>query len=144
VEGDLPRAVEERWVSVLAHVYAAVRWSRIRGRRPLDVFEHRLEFSKYEPDVPAVLQRLGNSLGLQGLSVPVEDVEFLRRHEEVAMDVLRRWTKLLALKASVKAREVKRARQREQQEGAEAGARAQAAEIPAGSLEKQQEEGGGG
>jgi hypothetical protein len=142
VEGDLARLVEERWVSVLAHVYAAVRWSRIRGRRPLDVFEHRLEFSKYEPDVPAVLQRLGNSLGLQGLSVPVEDVEFLRRHEEVAMDVLRRWTKLLALKASVRAREVRRARQRERQEGAEAGA--QAAEIPAGSPEKQQEEGGGG
>ena len=139
MEGDLSRAVEERWVSVLAHVYAAVRWSRIRGRRSLDVFEHRLEFSKYEPDVPAVLQRLGNSLGLQGLSVPVEDVEFLRQHEEVAMEVLRRWTKLLALKASAKAREVKRARQREEAGG---GARAQAAEIPAGSPEKQQEGGG--
>jgi hypothetical protein len=91
----------------------------MRGRRPLDVFEHRLEFSKYEPDVPAVLQRLGNSLGLQGLSVPVEDVEFLRRREEEAMEVLRRWTKLLALKASVKAREIRRARQ---QEAGEAGA----------------------
>jgi hypothetical protein len=87
----------------------------MRGRRPLDVFEHRLEFSKYEPDVPAVLQRLGNSLGLQGLGVPVEDVEFLRRHEEEAMEVLRGWTKLLALKASVKAREIRRARQQEEQ-----------------------------
>jgi hypothetical protein len=136
VEGGLSRAVEERWVSVLAHVYAAVKWRRIRGRRPLDVFEHRLEFSKYEPDVPAVLQRLGNTLGLQGLSVPVEDVEFLRQHEEVAMDVLRRWTKLLALKASVKAREVRRAKQ---QEEAEAGAQARA-EVTAESSEKQQEE----
>jgi hypothetical protein len=107
VEGDLARLVEERWVSVLAHVWNQVRWSRMRGRRPLDVFEHRLEYAKYEPDVPSVLQRLGNRLSIQGLSVPVEDVEFLRQHEKLAMDVLRRWTKLLALKASVKARELR-------------------------------------
>jgi hypothetical protein len=107
VEGDLARLVEERWVSVLAHVWNQVRWGRIRGRRPLDVFEHRLEYAKYEPDVPSVLQRLGNSLSIQGLNVPVEDVEFLRQHEETAMDVLRRWSKLLALKASVKAKELR-------------------------------------
>ncbi|MCC6050784.1 MAG: hypothetical protein LM580_08760 [Thermofilum sp.] len=107
MEGDLARLVEERWVSVLAHVWSQVRWDRIRGRRPLDVFEHRLEYAKYEPDVPSVLQRLGNSLSIQGLSVPVEDVEFLRQHEGLAMDVLRRWTKLLALKASVRARELR-------------------------------------
>jgi hypothetical protein len=107
VEGDLTRLVEERWVSVLAHVWSQVRWSRMRGRRPLDVFEHRLEYAKYEPDVPSVLQRLGNSLSIQGLSVPVEDVEFLRQHEGLAMDVLRRWTKLLALRASVKAKELR-------------------------------------
>ena len=107
MEGDLARLVEERWVSVLAHVWNQVRWGRIRGRRPLDVFEHRLEYAKYEPDVPSVLQRLGNSLSIQGLSVPVEDVEFLRENEGLAMEVLRRWTKLLALKASVKARELR-------------------------------------
>jgi hypothetical protein len=107
VEGDLARLVEERWVSVLAHVWNQVRWGRIRGRRPLDVFEHRLEYAKYEPDVPSVLQRLGNSLSIQGLNVPVEDVEFLREHEGLAMEVLRRWTKLLALRASVRARELR-------------------------------------
>jgi hypothetical protein len=107
VEGDRARAVEERWVSVLAHAWNQVRWRRIRGRRPLDVFEHRLEYAKYEPDVPSVLQRLGNSLSIQGLNVPVEDVEFLRENGELAMEVLRRWTKLLALKASVRARELR-------------------------------------
>jgi hypothetical protein len=107
VEGDRARLVEERWVNVLAHVWNQVRWSRIRGRRPLDVFEHRLEYAKYEPDVPSVLQRLGNSLSIQGLSVPVEDVEFLRQHEGLAMEVLRRWTKLLALKASARAKELR-------------------------------------
>ncbi len=139
MEGDLARLVEERWVSVLAHVYAAVKWSRMRGRRPLDVFEHRLEFSKYEADVPSVLQRLGNTLGLQGLSVPVEDVEFLRRHEDVAMDVLRRWTKLLALKASVKAREVRRAKAAS---SAAAGAAQGEGQGEASQLEVPAQEGG--
>jgi len=106
VEGDRARALEERWASVLAHVWNAVKWHRIR-RRPLDVFEHRLEWAKHEPDVPSVLQRLADSLGLQGLQVPVDDVEELRRDEELALDVLRRWTKLLALKASLKAKELR-------------------------------------
>jgi len=107
VEGDRARAVEERWVRVLACVWNSVRWRRMRGRRPLDVFEHRLEWAKHEPDVPSVLQRLASSLSIQGLQVPVEDVEFLRESEELALEVLRRWTKLLALKASVKARELR-------------------------------------
>ena len=92
---------------MLAHVWNSVKWRRIRGRRPLDVFEHRLEWAKHEPDVPSVLQRLASSLSVQGLQVPVEDVEFLRESEELALEVLRRWTKLLALKASIKAKELR-------------------------------------
>jgi len=134
VEDSRARAVEERWVSVLAHVWNTVQWRRIRGRRHLDVFEHRLEWAKHEPDVPSVLQRLADSLSVQGLQVPVEDVEFLRAHEELALDVLRRWTKLLALKASVKAREL-RGRGFTPQQPAPAEERAAAVE------EKTQEEG---
>jgi hypothetical protein len=97
--------VEEKLVNVLAHVWNHVSWRRIRGRRYIDVFEHRLEYAKYEPDIPSVLQRLGNSLSIQGLNLPVED--FLRKCEGEALDMLRRWAKLLALKASVKARELR-------------------------------------
>jgi hypothetical protein len=99
--------VEEKLVNVLAHVWNHVNWRRIRGRRYIDVFEHRLEYAKYEPDIPSVLQRLGNSLSIQGLNLPVEDVEFLRKCEGEALDMLRRWAKLLALKASVKAKELR-------------------------------------
>jgi len=102
------KELEETWAEVLAHVYAQVRWSRIRGRRHLDVFEHRLEYAKYEPDVPSALQRLANALSLQGVSVPLDKVELLRAREEEAMEVLRRWTKLLALKAQVRAKELKK------------------------------------
>jgi hypothetical protein len=106
-EGGM-KEVEETWVEVLAHVYSQVKWHKIRGRRHLDVFEHRLEYAKYEPDVPSVLQRLANALSLQGVNVPLDRVEFLRAREEEAMEVLRRWTKLLALKAQVRAKELKK------------------------------------
>ncbi|MEM4436138.1 MAG: hypothetical protein QXO22_04165 [Thermosphaera sp.] len=93
--------VTEAWVEVLAVMFAqAVPKLFSKTRRPwLDVFEHRLEFSKYEEDVPSVLQTLGNRLSIQGLNTPYEKVEYLRRCEEVALDVLRRWTKYLALRA---------------------------------------------
>jgi len=99
--------VEEAWVNVLAHVYKAVDWRKIRGRSAYDVFEHRLEFSKYEPDIPSVLQRLCNSLSLQAPPLPLDDIEFLRENEKEALKVLRKWTKLLVLKAAKRAKELK-------------------------------------
>ena len=107
------REVEETWVEVLAHIYSQVKWSKIRGRRHLDVFEHRLEYAKYEPDVPSALQRLANALSLQGINVPLDKVELLRSREEEAMEVLRRWTKLLALKAQIRAKELKQQKKEE-------------------------------
>ncbi len=103
--------VEEKWVNVLAHIWNQVKWSKIRGRRHIDVFEHRLEYSKYELDVASTLQRLANSLSIQGIHAPLEDIETLRSCNDIAMDVLRKWTKLLALKASIKARELRGASQ---------------------------------
>ena len=107
MENCSPGLVEEKLINVLAYVWNQVNWRRIRGRRHLDVFEHRLEYAKYEPDIPSVLQRLGNSLSIQGLNLPVEDVELLRKCEDVALDMLRRWTKLLTLKAYVRAKELR-------------------------------------
>jgi hypothetical protein len=98
--------VEEKLVNVLGYIYSQVKWRRMRRRRPLDVFEHRLEYAKYEQDVPSVIQRLSNALSLQGVNVPLDDLEYLRKCEPLALDILRRWTKLLALKASMKAKEI--------------------------------------
>jgi hypothetical protein len=105
MEGCSESTVEELWTVVLAKVWNQVKWQRMRGRRYLDVFEHRLEYAKYEPDVASVLQRLANTLSIQGIDAPLDAIEGLRKCNEVAMDVLRRWTKLLALKASVRAKE---------------------------------------
>jgi hypothetical protein len=106
--GDCSESIiEEKLVNVLSHIYSQVRWWKMKKRKPLDIFEHRLEYAKYEQDIPGVVQRLANTLGLQGVCVPLEDLEHLRRCESVALDILRRWTKLLALKASIRAKEVR-------------------------------------
>lgn len=98
--------IEEKLVNVLGHIYSQVKWRRMKRRKPLDVFEHRLEYAKYEQDIPSVIQRLSNALSLQGVSVPLEDLEHLRKCEPFALDILRKWTKLLALKASIRAKEI--------------------------------------
>jgi len=105
MEGCSESIIEELWVIVLARVWNQVKWQKIRGRRYIDVFEHRLEYAKYEPDVASALQRLANTLSIQGIDAPLDAIEGLRNCNDVAMDVLRRWTKLLVLKASVKAKE---------------------------------------
>ena len=104
----LSNEIEQAWVEVLAHIYKAVDWKKVaKGRSAYDIFEHRLEFSKYERDVPSVIQRLCNSLSLQAPPLPLDRVDFLRQHEEEAMKVLRRMPKLLTLYAAQRAKELK-------------------------------------
>ena len=103
------KRIEEAWVEVLAYVYKAVDWKKVaRNRSAYDIFEHRLEFSKYEPDIPSVIQKLCNSLSLQAPPLPLEEVDFLRCHEKLALKLLRKMPKLLTLKAADRAKQLKR------------------------------------
>lgn len=102
------KQLEEAWVEVLAYIYKAVDWKKIaRNRSAYDVFEHRLEFSRYQPDVPSVIQKLCNTLSLQAPPLPLHVIEFLRQHEKEALRVLRKMPKLLTLKAAKRAKELK-------------------------------------
>lgn len=108
MRSDLDRALEDAWTELLAHVYKAVDWKKIaRNRVSYDIFEHRLEFSRYESDVPSVIQRLCSSLSLQAPPLPLEVIEFLREHNKDAMRILRKMPKLLTLKAAQRAKEIK-------------------------------------
>ena len=100
--------VEEALVEWLAHIYRAVDWKKVaRNRSAYDVFEHRLEFSRYERDIPSVHQKLCNTLSLQAPYVPLDVMDFLRKHEGVALRILRKMPKLLTLRAAFRARELK-------------------------------------
>jgi len=82
---------------------------RSRGRNEaLDWIEHNLEFSKYEADVDAVIQRFANRLSLQAPQLPLDVVELLEEHNDEALEVLRSKAKIIVLFASEKAGLVKR------------------------------------
>lgn len=101
------KEIEQAWRDVLAHVYAAVNWKKIaRGRSAHDIFEHRLEFARYEQSVPSLLQKLLNRLSLQAPPMPLDKIEFLRRHEFEALQILRSMPKLLTLYAAEDSKEL--------------------------------------
>jgi len=105
--------LEVAWTKVLAAVYRAVDWKRMRSRNPLDVFEHRLRFASYEPTIARVLERLMNTLGLQAPRTLIDVMEYvniLRNNEEAAIAYLRENVKLLVYLAYEEARKTWRAR----------------------------------
>jgi len=100
--------LEDAWVSVLSAIYRQTKWDKIaRGRSRLDIFDHRLEASRYEPTVAEVIQKLSNFLGIQGVDLPMEDLQLLRENEEKALEIIRRWPKILALRASKRVKQIK-------------------------------------
>lgn len=103
------REIEENLVEWLAHVYRMVDWKKVaKSRSAYDIFEHRLEFSKYESDIPSVHQKLCNTLSLQAPPVPLHVMDFLRENEKEALKILRKMPKLLTLKAAYRAKEIKK------------------------------------
>ena len=105
---QLTDELEKAWIEVLAHVYKAVNWKNIaRNRSAYDIFEHRLEYSRHEPNVPGVIQKLCNTLSLQAPPLPLDKIDFLRKNEKEAMKVLRSMPKLLTLYAAQRAKELR-------------------------------------
>jgi len=112
----LEKELKEAWIEVVAACIRDARRKgsldaviRSRGRNEaLDWIEHCLEFSKTEMDVDAVIQRFANKLSLQAPQLPLETVEFLEEHDEEALEVLRRKTKIIVLFAGEKAGLIKR------------------------------------
>ena len=106
---ELSKEIEENWIEILAYIYKAVNWKKVaRSKSAYDIFEHRLEFARYEADIPSLIQKLCNSLSLQAPPLPLESIEFLRANEKEAMILLRKMPKLLTLKAAKRAKELKK------------------------------------
>lgn len=99
--------VEEKLVNVLAHIYKAVDWKRMNTSKiSYDIFEHRLNFAKNQRGVPEMIQKLCARLSLQAPPLPLDDVEFLRDHENDAMKMITDYGKLLTLKSAKRAKEL--------------------------------------
>ena len=113
---DLTGELKNAWIEVVAACIQDARRKgsldaviKSRGKsEALDWIEHNLEFSKYEQDVDAVIQRFANRLSLQAPQLPLEVIELLEEHNDEALDVLRSKAKIIVLFAAEKAGLVKR------------------------------------
>ena len=109
---ELEQQLEKAWIRIIAACIkdadrkgslGKVIKSRRSRKEDLDWLEHRLEFSKTEPTIPRVIQRFANKLSLQAPDLPLSDIDFLREHEDEALDILRDNCKLLVLYSAAEA-----------------------------------------
>ena len=99
--------LDEKIGVMLGRVYKRVDWKRTaRGRSPLDVFQHRLKVASTMPSIRRLLEKLCHGLGLQGVDVPVNVLDYLEEHREEVLDRLRNESVYYTLLAREKAREV--------------------------------------
>ena len=90
VLGEENLTVEDLLCYVLAKVYSKVNWRRIaRGRDSLDVFQHRVLASAYQPSFSRFLEKLCRSLGVQSVRVESEVLEYLNKHSDYVLNMIR-------------------------------------------------------
>ena len=104
--------LERHVVNVLGHIYRKVNWRKMGSRSSYDIFEHRIEYSKYEIDLPKVVQKLCDKLSIQapvyadGVQDWLESMEYCRRHEKESLNLIRTQGKLLTLLAAERSKEI--------------------------------------
>ena len=82
--------VEEALVELLYRIKRKVDWSKFKGLSHADVFQHRVKFSAYEPSIKRFVEKLCNKFGIQSIpSDLVEIIDFLEKHRDEALDLLR-------------------------------------------------------
>lgn len=82
--------IQDRWIELLAHIYMAIKWSKINTRHNAwDIWNHRVRAASTRGTVGAFSSRLANHFGLQ--SLPEAAVELIGELEPHAADLLD-WT----------------------------------------------------
>ena len=79
--------VRERWTDLLAHIYCAIRWSKINTRHNAwDIWNHRVRAAATRGSLGEFSSRLANHFGLQ--SLPEEAVVLVDALEPHTGDLL--------------------------------------------------------
>jgi hypothetical protein len=76
---------KDKLIELLAHIYNAVPWSKMRGRYSVDVFSHRVVACATRPTLPEAISKLCGFFGLQ--SIPPEALKLLEalKGDEIAV-----------------------------------------------------------
>jgi len=109
----------EKVANILALVYVRANWKRMGKRSSYDVFQHRLKTSSSQQTVTKFIDKLCKGLSLQSISADPRDVEDLEKRREEVLRMLREESVYLTLLAAKKAKELKKNKQMEVDEGYE-------------------------
>lgn len=100
------------WVDVLAAIYGRVDWGKWSSRHgPWDVWNHRVRCVVDRPTLGEACSRLANQFGLQHLQPEtVESIATLEPHAEALLDWTAREHIPVAMRAVMRAKELKGAK----------------------------------
>jgi len=109
----------EKIADILALAYVRVNWKRMGKRSSYDVFQHRLKTSSSQQTVTKFIDKLCKGLSLQSISADPKDIEDLEKRREDVLRMLREESVYLTLLAAKKAKELKKNKRMEVDEGYE-------------------------
>jgi len=109
----------EKVANILALVYVRANWKRMGKRSSYDVFQHRLKTSSSQQTVTKFIDKLCKGLSLQSISADPKDIEDLEKCREDVLQMLREESVYLTLLAAKKAKELKKNKKMEMDEGYE-------------------------
>jgi len=96
-------------IDVLAAIFMAADWSKVRGRKPVDVFSHRVIASATRPTLREALSKLCNFLNLQSIpDAALPGLKHLEEKEAAILEELYHSGVYYASLASMRAKELKR------------------------------------
>lgn len=103
---------EDHVVNILGHIFRKVQWGKMGRRSPYDIFEHRLEYAKYEIGIPEFIQKICDKLSIQApvygdsMNDFLQSVEYCRANETNTFKIIRSRGKLLTLLAAKRSKEI--------------------------------------
>jgi len=109
--------LEENLTIILGTIYGRVSWKKMGSRSAYDIFEHRLEYARYEQSIPEFIQKICDKLSIQAPSYSasmsdfLDAVKYCRKWEKQALHMLRTRGKLLTLLASQHNKKVRETRE---------------------------------
>lgn len=105
--------LQDKIIGLLANIYNAVDWTKMRGKYPVDVFSHRVVACSTRPTLREAISTLCNFFGLQ--SMPPEALELLEDlavNEALVLQELYNSGIYYATKASVRAKDLRKEEKR--------------------------------
>lgn len=104
--------INDRWCDLLAHIYCAIRWSKINTRHNAwDIWNHRVRAASTRGTVGEFASRLANHFGLQSLpEQAIVLIDALQPHERDLLDLTYREHIPISMRAVARAKAWKQAK----------------------------------